>query len=87
MSAANGGDALEHETVAAILLYRHYLGLAQGRFERLSQLLDLQKAGQVERAGAVYRIAVENLDDHERHLAQLIKRLGYVPKVDRKLFH
>lgn len=41
LPAANGGGALEHETVAAILAYRHHLGLTQRRFERLSRLSDL----------------------------------------------
>lgn len=89
LPAANGGDALEHETVAAILSYRHYLGLAQRRFERLSRLSDLhlENAAQLIRASASYRIAVEKLDNHERRLTQLIEWLGYVPKCDRKQFH
>lgn len=89
LPAANGGDALEHETVAAMLSYRYYLGLAQRRFERLSRLsdLNLENDAQLIRASASYRIAVEKLDNHERRLAQLIEWLGYVPKCDRKQLH
>lgn len=87
LSPANGGDVLEHETIAAILSYRHYLRDAQSQFERMGQMSNLQNAGQLRRAITAYRSALEKLDDHERRLSLLLSELGYVPKCDGEKFH
>ena len=87
LSPANGGDILEHETIAAILSYRHYLRDAQSHFERVGKMSNLQNAGQLRRAISAYRTAVEKLDDHERRLSQLLNQLGYVPKCASEKFH
>lgn len=85
-----GGDAtLEHETVAAILSYRHFLKVAQRRYERLCRLSKLASKDlrRLERANSVYFSAAEKLDTQHNHLAKLVERLGYVPRINRNLFH
>lgn len=88
-TGAAGNSALEHETMAAILSYRHYLSVAQRRFDRLCRLSKVgpKRPGGLARANAAYHSALEKLDAQDSHLAKLIERLGYVPKTDRKLFH
>lgn len=80
---------LESVTVEAILTYRHLLRVAQSRFDRLCRLSKLtpKDTTQVARANAAYYAAIEKLDTQDNYLAKLVNRLGYVPKVNRKLFH
>lgn len=78
---------LEYETVAAILSYRHFLKVAQLSYEQVYRLSELASKDPrlLERASSAYSSAVDNLDAQDVHLANLVKQLGYVPKVDRTL--
>jgi len=80
---------LEHDTLAAMLTYRHYLSVAQRRFDRLDRLSKLvpTSSRRLARANASYGSAAAKLDRQEILLARLVQRLGYVPKIDPDRFH
>lgn len=80
---------LEHETVAAMLSYQHHLAVAQLCFERMCLLSErhTKSSWRLASATANYRAAVKGLEMEENYLAELVARLGYVPKCDRKRFH
>lgn len=86
--AETGDPLLEYETVAAMLTYQHYLGVAQRRFDRLCRLSKLvpESSWRLARANAAYSSAAAKLDRQDIRLAKLLERLGYIPKVDRNAF-
>jgi len=88
-SAEASETLLEHDTLAAMLIYRYYLSVAQRRFDRLDRLSKLvpKNSWRLARANAAYGSAALKLDRQEILLATLVQRLGYVPRIDPDRFH
>lgn len=87
--AETGDPLLEGETVAAMLIYRHCLGVAQRRYDRVCRISKLvsKSSWRLARASAAYSSAAAKLDRQEIRLVKLVERLGYIPRIDPKSFH